>query len=296
MMARGLPARVREVLVGPVGQRFRPDPDRVQIGEIGLQQRIDIHAEVLRPHDHGIAAREKHVGDLGIVFEVPDETFDLPAGELQLIDAHELGPAEAEGAVGVAGLTLGREEQDRLPVLVLHAVQFLVVLPGHVVLELTRGLWVQIPSDPVHGPRRFRVTRPFFRQCRHLVEVVRRQHIPLRECKLEHGIVGDILPSDQVLHHVGIGPERQNPRHDFHFEFQVVRESVDLRDFPVVPEIVYPQPGGLAVHASDHGTFLTDNGDPASGAWNPPRVLPATRLVSGNDGSRLGLIKGGSSS
>ena len=52
--------------VRPVGQYLGADADVDQIGQIGGQQRFDIGGEVLRRHDHRVAAGEQDVGNLRV--------------------------------------------------------------------------------------------------------------------------------------------------------------------------------------------------------------------------------------
>ena len=95
----------------------------------------------------GIAAGEEHVGDLGVLAEIARELIDVLVRELHVVEADELRPAEAEGAVGVTGLTVGWEEEGGLVVLVLDAGNGLAVDGRHVVGHLAGRVGIQFELD-----------------------------------------------------------------------------------------------------------------------------------------------------
>ena len=107
--------------VRPVAERLGADADCAQVREAGLQQGHYVSRQVARTHDHRVATREQHVGHLRMGAYVLHQHLGLPHGELELIHAHKLRPAEAERTVGMTGLTVAGEEEHCLPILVLHA-------------------------------------------------------------------------------------------------------------------------------------------------------------------------------
>ena len=90
------------------------------MGKISFQDGIQVPTKYGGTHGHGITACDKDVGNLGILLQVFDKQFGLFHTELHIVHSGELGPPEAEGAVGMTGLSLGEEEEHRLPVFVLN--------------------------------------------------------------------------------------------------------------------------------------------------------------------------------
>ncbi len=56
-----------------------------------------------------------------------------------------------------------------------------------------------------------------------------RKHVAVRKGQAINGVVRNIIPVNQFIHHVLIGAERQNPRHDLHCFAQIFRQQLPLR-------------------------------------------------------------------
>ncbi len=109
----------------------------------------------------------------------------------------------------MAGLALPREEQHRLRVLVLQTRQRLVVQGRRVEGQLARRMRVEphpyLVSQAARLVRSARDERG--RQPGH---VIGGQHVGLREHEPVDRIIRGTGPVDQLLGHIGVGPERQD--------------------------------------------------------------------------------------
>ena len=160
--------------VRPIGDRLGSDPDSAQVvTRVGLGQRLDVFPQCLRLHDQRITAGEEHVGDFVMLSQVAAQALALAHRELLAFQPHELGPAEAERAVGVTGLPLRGKEQDRLAVLVLHSLKRHPVQLGHVVLHLAGGMRIQGHPNLIGDHLQFAGVLAAVDRRRHRVEVRR---------------------------------------------------------------------------------------------------------------------------
>ena len=162
--------------------------------------------------------------------QIVHEAFGLLCREFEIVDADELRPAETEGAIGVAGLAVAWEEQHRLFVLVLYAVEALLVQHRHVVLELAGGVGVEGQTNPVRGLVDNLTGSAALDERGHLLEVPGREHAPLRESQREYRIVGDVIPVDQLVHDIIVGLKRKNAGDDIDRQPLVVLEELGLRN------------------------------------------------------------------
>lgn len=92
--------RIVEEAIGVVGEGLGADPDAREVRQLRGEQRLDVAAEDVRPHHERVASREEHARHFGMLLEVRDEALGLARRER--VEPHELGPAEAIRAVGVA--------------------------------------------------------------------------------------------------------------------------------------------------------------------------------------------------
>jgi hypothetical protein len=201
---------------GPVGRGLGADADARDVGELRSEQGLDVAAQLGRLHDQRVAPREQDARHLGVLAQVAHERARLVVGEAELVDADELGPAEAVGAVGVAGLSLAREEKHRLPVLVLHAAQLVPAPGGDVELHLARRVGVHAHLDLSRGGLDRLAGGVAVHELHHALEVLRIEHPGLREGELVDGVLGHVLPADQLLHHVAVHAEREDRRDRLH--------------------------------------------------------------------------------
>ena len=162
----GVGIRVGDEPLRPVRQRLGPDPDRLQVIQARVEQRLDVAPEHRLAHDHRIPAGDQDAGHLGVLAEVGDQRADIIGGHLQLGLVHELRPPEAVGAVGVAGLALPGEEQHRLRVLVLQPRQRPAVQAGRVQQQLPGRMRVEPHPDLMRGFAQRRLRRLGFDQAR----------------------------------------------------------------------------------------------------------------------------------
>ena len=154
----------------------------------------------------------------------------LLGDDLERVVAHELGPTEAEGAVGVAGLPLAGKEQHGFAVLVLETVNRLVRHLGDVQLPLPGGVRVELFADLV-GAGLDLVRRSVApHQVGHVQEVALLQHALLRESNLVEGVVGHPVPVDEIVDHVPVGAEGQHVGHYLHGKPIVGGEPIELRN------------------------------------------------------------------
>ena len=128
----------------------------------------------------------------------------------------------------MAGLTVAREEQHRLFVLVLQPLDRLLVEDRHVVLELPRRVRVQRHADAVCRLVDLGARGLPRDQRRHLVEVLVLQHVLLRERQREDRVVGNVVPVDQLVHDIIVRLERQHPGHHVDREALIVAQPLGL--------------------------------------------------------------------
>ena len=158
--------------------------------------------------------------------------FRFGAGHFQVFVTHELRPAKTEGAVGVAGLALGREEQHCLAILVLNAVQNFTVELRHVHFHLASRVRVEFVPDFLGDSLDLFLVGTFPVQFRHALVMLVLQHPFLRKNKLIDRVVGYLVPVDQFIDHILVDPERQHAGYHFHFKQGLFREI--LNDFDLV--------------------------------------------------------------
>jgi hypothetical protein len=180
-------------------------------------------------HDQGVTARQQHIRDLGVAAQIPDQLLRFRRCELEPVEPHELRPAEAERAVGVAGLALAGEKEHGLPVLVLRPRQLVAAVAGDVVSALPGGMRVERVANAIHlrGEPGLGGAPPHETSDGLIVLVV--QHLPLRERELEHRVIRYAIPVDQLVDHVLVRSEGQDQRHDLHGLFQRRIHRVPLR-------------------------------------------------------------------
>ncbi|MCE0734611.1 hypothetical protein LWH48_17785, partial [Halomonas sp. G15] len=75
------------------------DADVLNVIQLRRHQPLQVLTQVLGLHHHGVAAGHQQVGDLGMLGQVAVQGIRFIGGELQVLVADELRPAEAEGAV-----------------------------------------------------------------------------------------------------------------------------------------------------------------------------------------------------
>ena len=184
-------------------------------------------AQVLGFHHQRVAAGDQDVGDLRVRLHIALELAGFLGGDLEIVIADELRPAETEGAVAVAHLALAGEKQHRLVVLVLNAVDLFAVHFRNVVFHLPGGVRVEGLADLGHGGIDLRLVAAAH-GVGHLVEVFRCEHAFLRKGELVDRVVGHLVPVDQFLDHVFVDAERQHVGHHAHGETGVIVEALQL--------------------------------------------------------------------
>ena len=205
--------RIGEETIGPVGGGFGPQAYADQVFKLGGEQRFQVASQHSRLHDQGVPSGEEHAGDLPMLLQVVHQLFGLLGGELQLVHAHELGPAKAVGAVGVAGLALAGKEEHGLPILVLHSRERFLAQSGDVELHLSGGMGIESVLD-LAGCRIELLGRGVAPdQFHHSGEILAIQHASLWECQLVDGVVGNVLPADQLFDNIAVDAKRQHRRH-----------------------------------------------------------------------------------
>jgi hypothetical protein len=216
----------------------------------------------------------------GVLAQVGDELVGLAGRELEVFEPDELRPAEAVRAVGVTGLPLRREEEHRLPVLVLHAGEPGSADARYVQLHLACRMRVHAELDRsrsgAHGLGRCTCAQEGLER----VEVFAREHVSLREGQLEHGVVGHPAPVDELLEHVVVDAERQDLGDDTHRVALFGRKPLELWNRVEVLAVVgaeLPGSGDLI-----HGVLLS----------RAPRAVPdllttSARATSTRQASKL---------
>ena len=139
--------------------------------------------------------------------------------EPQVGVADELGPAEAVGAVGVAGLPVRGEVEHRLAVLVLQARRWQPSGPtGTFERQLLGRVRVELGADVAHQVGQARPGElPAGGDGRERTARARRgQHAVLGEDQLEDRVVGHPRPVDQLVEHVLRDAEGQHQGEEAH--------------------------------------------------------------------------------
>ena len=145
-----------------------------------------------------------------VLSQVANQLIHFLVGELEVFVANELGPAEAEGAVRVAGLPVCGEEENGLAVLVLQSRNGLAIDVGHVVGHLPGRVRVEPVADAFDRRIDFWLCGFVADQVANFVEFVFFQHPRAGEDQVEDGVIGHVGPVDQLIHHVLVGSEGQH--------------------------------------------------------------------------------------
>src|SRR5690606_1659111 len=222
---------VGDKAVWPEGEGLGTDADGLDVVEFRLQQRLQVLHQVFGLHHHGIAAGDEQVGNLGVFLQVAVELLSFGAGHLEVFVTDELCPAEAEGAVAMAGLALSREKQHGFPVFVLHAVQHFAVQFRHVHFHLAGRVRVQFVPDHFGGGLDVFFVSAVTMQLRHLLVMFVLEHALLRENELIDGVVRYFVPVNQFVDHVFVDPEWQHAGDHFHFKQGRFTEVLDSFNF-----------------------------------------------------------------
>ena len=98
--------------IRPERQGLRADSNCTQMLELGIGQRSQVFLESGCLHDHWIAAGHEQVCNLFVALQVFVQRGHFTCGDAQILVLDELGPAETEGAIGMARLTMAGEEQQ----------------------------------------------------------------------------------------------------------------------------------------------------------------------------------------
>ena len=150
--------------------------------------------------------------------QIAVQALGVPGRDFQLLVADELGPAEAEGAIGVAGLALAGKEQDGFAVFVLQSLEDFGFVGGNVEFALPGRMGIEAGADFRGRAVDFLPWSIADQKVRNAPVVVLSQHPPLRENQLVERIVGHPVPVDQMFDHVAVGPERQHGADNAHVE------------------------------------------------------------------------------
>ncbi len=219
---------IGHVSVRPEGQGLGPDPDVLHVLQARAQQRFDIVANQARRHGHRVAPGEEHVGHFRVTPQVFDQVVDLARLEPQALKVDELRPAEAEGAVGVARLALGGEEEHGLAVLMLHSLQLASVqfrnVPGH----LSRRVGIHPHPDLLGQAADVLRVAPGPDQAGDSLELLGAQHVPMGKGEPEHRVIRDAVPVDQMVDHVVVDLEGKDAGDDLDREPVLGIQSLDL--------------------------------------------------------------------
>ena len=230
--------------LGPEGECLGADADGANLFQ--FQQRLDMSPQVLGFHYQRVATGDQHIGNFRVGLNVFLQLAGFLGGDFQIVITDELGPAEAEGAIAVTDLALAGKKQHSLVVLVLHAIDLLAVHFRHVVFHLPGGVRVQRFSyfgdgglddglvTAAHG-------------IGHFVEVFRSQHAFLREGELVDGVIGDIVPVDQLIDDVFIDPKRQHIGYHVHGKAGLVVQAFERLDLVELAGRVDLEPAGFVV-------------------------------------------------
>ncbi len=184
--------------------------------------------------------------------QVRRQGLDVVAREAELVDTDELGPAEAVGAVGVTGLAASREEEDRLPVLVLAPRDRLTLYGGDVELLLTRRVRVHSQLNGTGRTNDLVLTGAADHEVEHPIEVVAGEHADLGEDELVDRIRRNVAPIDELLEDVLIDAERQHRGYRLERENLIAREPLQPRETIDVLSAVGAEPRGSVRRLTRH--------------------------------------------
>lgn len=198
----------------PVRRRLGADADVAHVRQLRCEQRLDVAAQDARAHHQRIAAGDQNIRDFRVSPQVGHEALRVRGLEMQLRQVDELRPAEAVGAVGMAGLSLAGEEEDGLLVLVLQAGQLAAVEIGHVVLPLAAGMRVHLEAYAVCRLVDLLLRGAMPQQAVDFGVVARLKHRALREGQLKDRVVGQAAPVDQAAEDVLVGAEWEDAGDD----------------------------------------------------------------------------------
>jgi hypothetical protein len=268
--------RVAEETLRPEGQRLGPDAQVGHVSQVVREQRLEIAFEQLGAHHQRVAAGDEDVADLLVRAQILGQPVRFARGELQLLEPDELRPAEAVRTVREAGLPAAGEEQHRLAVLVLHALEVRV---GRRPVErgLAGGVGVEAQLDFACGRAQL------VRGCRaahegvHALEVLVGQHVALREGELEERVVGDPRPVDEFVDDVAIDGEGEHVRDGAQRVALAARQVRQLRQVLELFAAQQRETVGGGRRVGDHGGLLAAGA--ASAVAAPGKAPRRPRLL-----------------
>ncbi len=215
----------------PIAEGFGAEAYGAQVGELGVYQGLYVGIDDFRLHDQGVAPGEEDVRHFGVCTEVFDDELGVAHGKFELVHAYKLRPAEAKGAVGVAGLPLTGEEEHGLPVFVLHAGELGALYLRYILGALPGRVGVELHPDFVGDELELGLARARPDGFGHLFVMGRLQHILLRESEDVDGVVLVAAPVDELLYDVVVGFEGQYVADHFNIEALFFGEvALYLRD------------------------------------------------------------------
>ena len=180
---------------------------------------------------------------LGVITEVRRNTLDLARSESQPVDPDELSPPKTVGAIGMAGLTTGGEQEHGLAVLVLASWKRLSVHHRNVEFELPGWMRVHPHLDLPSRSGHHVLGRAGTYQIVHVVEVGTREHADLGEEQLKDGVRWDVGPVDQLVENIVVHPEGQNSGNGLQVENLTTGKPVECWKTVDVPPSVGTESG-----------------------------------------------------
>ena len=198
------------------------------MGELLLQQRLDQRPQIAGLHHHGVAAGDQYIGDLPMFPQVGLEFAGLFGGNLQVLVAHELGPAETEGAIAVADLPGRGEEQHGFAIFVLETVDALPVDGRNVVFQLACRVWIQAGPDICDDGIPLGPGQVLPQGVGDPLKSLGFEHLPLREQQLKDRVLRYPVPVDQLVDYIVVDPEGQHAGHHLHLKAKRLGEPRQL--------------------------------------------------------------------
>ena len=177
--------------------------------------------------------------------EIGVELRGVVRGEAKVLNAHELRPAETEGAVGVARLPLTWKKEHCFSILMLHAGHALAGHDRDVELLLLGRMGVQPQANRVGRGFDLGSRGPLLEQVGDRVEVRGVEHLRLRKRQLEHGIVRHVIPVDQFFDDVRVDAKGQDAGDDLHLEPMIGGQTLQLRNPVEMLLVEDAEAGGL---------------------------------------------------
>src|SRR5260221_2296411 len=250
--------------------------------ECWLKKWFQVTRQGLRTHNHGITACYEYIRYLFVLLQILFKASRFVRRKFEIWYAHKLRPAKTIGAIGMTGLSMGRNQQAGLLIFMLDTWHRFFVQDRDVVCHLSTRVWIELRTNSIANDFSLLTRGSPTDFPGHALVVLRSKHPLLHKGKLIDGIIGDVLPINQFLYDIGICPKRENVSDDLHGKTFFGREASKLRQHVDVVNIVELYLACSDGH--DHLLYWMTSQEATEAAWSR-MITPFKATMSRTRGS-----------